>query len=605
MAQEFVQIRQSPAGWSFVHNGKPFYSMGVTTVLAVDEPPKNRVDRGHYDGLAAHGGDMSAWVRHTTARLHEWGFNTLGGWCSDEIVRGSDLYFTKVLSFGYGGTVGNDRLCDVWSAAYAAAISDWAVKEVLPLANEPRLLGYFTNNELNWNGEHGWPTDTNDTLLDRYLRLSDDAPGRKHLLEWLRRFFKDDFAKFREAFECDAASWTELSRVHRVKPARFVLAQRVKYAWPGEVAERYFTLCEKAIRQHDKHHLILGCRFAASGIVSVIESQGRHCDVISINRYEKSGHAPLDTLNRVHALTGKPILLTEYGWRAKENRSGLKNSRGVDVTVPTQKDRAERLEQYMRGCMERPFVLGMHWFQHHDEPTNGRFDGEDSNYGLVDQKDRPYEELTTAFTKLQRELQPGKKRGAFDPSTPKGWDENASLAVAAGKFTQTVSFLPAANQRGRVITSSDGANGARITVQPGNQGAWNCIFNNGTGWGTAPGFSAPPDAHLAGAKKLRIRLQAPKDLLWRVLITEDGANQAAHSGRDGADGESFTTQTQRGTGEAQDFTVWLEDLQLRWEYGNQQGNHRIDLQALDNIAIALPEVGKSGEVRIFAIEFTP
>ncbi len=604
-AQEFVQVRQSPEGWSFVQNGKPFYSMGVTTVLAVDEPPKNREDRGHYDGLAAHGSDASAWVKHTSKRLHEWGFNTLGGWCSDDIVKGSDLYFTKVLGFGYGGTVGNDRLCDVWSDAYAAAISDWAVKEVLPLANEPRLLGYFTNNELNWHGEYGWPTDTNDTLFDRYLKLPDDALGRTHLLEWLHRYFKEDFAKFREAFVCDAASWSELSRVHLLKPARFMFAQRVKYAWAGEVAERYFTLCEKAIRRHDTHHLILGCRFAASSIVSVIEAQGRHCDVIAINRYEKSGHAPLGTLNGVYALTGKPILITEYGWRAQDNRSGLKNTRGVDVTVPTQRDRALRLEEYMRGCMDRPFVLGMHWFQHHDEPTNGRFDGEDSNYGLVDQKDQPYEELTTAFTKLQREMQPGMKRGTIDPNTPKGWDENTPLAVAIGDFKQAVSLLPAADQRSRVLTSCDSEHGAKISMQPGEQGAWICTFSNGTGWGTAPGFSAPPDAHLAGAKKLRIRLQAPKDLLWRVIITEDGVHQAPHNGRAGADGESFTTETQRGTGESLDFIVWLEDLQLRWEYGNQSGNHRIDLQALDSISIGLPEAGKSGEVRILAIELTP
>jgi hypothetical protein len=40
-----------------------------------------------------------------------------------------------------------------------------------------------------------------------------------------------------------------------------------------------------------------------------------------------------------------------------------------------------------------------HWFEWVDEPKEGRFDGEDSNYGLVDIQDRPYQEFVEAVRK--------------------------------------------------------------------------------------------------------------------------------------------------------------------------------------------------------------
>jgi agarase len=47
-----------------------------------------------------------------------------------------------------------------------------------------------------------------------------------------------------------------------------------------------------------------------------------------------------------------------------------------------------------------PEAVGYHWFQFVDEPKQGRFDGEDSNYGLVDVQDHPYQEFVDAVTKI-------------------------------------------------------------------------------------------------------------------------------------------------------------------------------------------------------------
>jgi hypothetical protein len=47
-----------------------------------------------------------------------------------------------------------------------------------------------------------------------------------------------------------------------------------------------------------------------------------------------------------------------------------------------------------------PYIVGADWFQYFDEPSYGRGDGENYNFGLVDIHDQPYKPLT----KTSREL---------------------------------------------------------------------------------------------------------------------------------------------------------------------------------------------------------
>jgi hypothetical protein len=52
-----------------------------------------------------------------------------------------------------------------------------------------------------------------------------------------------------------------------------------------------------------------------------MEACGRYCDVISVNHYSKSGVFNEQLVGNIAALSGKPILITEFSWRAMENRS--------------------------------------------------------------------------------------------------------------------------------------------------------------------------------------------------------------------------------------------------------------------------------------------
>jgi hypothetical protein len=55
-----------------------------------------------------------------------------------------------------------------------------------------------------------------------------------------------------------------------------------------------------------------------------------------------------------------------------------------------------------------PFVVGFHWFQFHDEPTNGRKDGESCNFGFVDLEDRVYDDLARAAARANARVLKGR-----------------------------------------------------------------------------------------------------------------------------------------------------------------------------------------------------
>ena len=82
---------------------------------------------------------------------------------------------------------------------------------------------------------------------------------------------------------------------------------------------------------------------------------------------------------------------------AMENRSGNPNSSSQFPVVATQADRAVSTKNSLDAFMRLNYVVGADWFQYYDEPSHGRYDGENYNFGLVDIENQPYGELISVF----------------------------------------------------------------------------------------------------------------------------------------------------------------------------------------------------------------
>ena len=94
----------------------------------------------------------------------------------------------------------------------------------------------------------------------------------------------------------------------------------------------------------------------------------------------------------------KPCLISKVSFRGDD--SGLPNANGGGPRVASQIEHAQCFERYVTAALRKPPVVGYHWFEHADQPAEGRFDGENSNFGTVTIRDEVYAELTETMTRV-------------------------------------------------------------------------------------------------------------------------------------------------------------------------------------------------------------
>jgi hypothetical protein len=336
--------------WLVTPEGNGFFSKGVDNVSYYPEAKSSPKPPA----------DTAAWAKMAAGQLHEWNFNTAGAWSARELYMTGIVYAPVI---DVAASVQKDvwlkgGVVDYFGEAFQAAADRVAEAKCTPHAGDPRLLGYFTDNELRW----GKDWRSGDSLLESYLKMPESAAGFQKASELLKR------------------------RGHTAGN----LTDDDKSEFLGMVADEYARVTSEAIRRHDPNHLVLGCRFAGYPGDNAVRAVGKYFDVISYHSY--SANAPVERLEQVAKLSGKPVMITEFSFKAMD--SGLPNTKGAAKVVPTQQDRADGFARYVEALAAIPACVGYHWFEYRDEPMEGRFDGENSNYGVVHMDFTPWDVLT-------------------------------------------------------------------------------------------------------------------------------------------------------------------------------------------------------------------
>ncbi len=374
----FRVARGDGAFWLADPDGGRFLSKGVNTVRFDQDNIRNSARVPYAEACRAKYGSVEAWRAAAAARLKAWGFNTLGSW-SDEPVAGAvpaPLAVTPNLDLGMSfAWETNDRnpgaprqhFPDVFDPAFEAHVQARAREFCAPHRGQANIIGWFIDNELRWGPDWRGPEE----LLPLFLSLSPATPGRVAAEKFLRARRGNG-----EAFDkADCETFVAL------------------------LAERYFALTVAAIKSADPEHLVLGARFALPPAHVVIDAAAAHVDVISFNCYD-----PLPDAALAHYVaTGKPCLIGEFSFRAED--SGLPNTGGAGPKVATQAERAGAFRRYVTAALRERTLVGYHWFEHADQPAEGRFDGENSNFGTVTIEDRVYDELTGIMTAINAEAE--------------------------------------------------------------------------------------------------------------------------------------------------------------------------------------------------------
>jgi len=372
-------------------------------------------------------GDRDRWRTAVAQRLTRWGFNTLGAW-SDELVAvagASPLAITPTLDLGRSHVWLNvsgppeeirQDFPDIFDPTFERHVRARAQDICAARREDKHIIGWFIDNELCWGPDWRGPEE----LLALFLNLAMDSPGRVAALDWLRKRHAD-FEKFNSVWRTPADSWDRLYRSGRItapfyrkppyeraaadedganrdEPRRSLFFDDCE-RFCADIAARYFSLTSAAIKAADPNHLLLGCRFAYVPPPAVLGAAARHNDVISFNCYGLDPKPVMD----IYAATGKPCLIGEFSFRAAD--SGLPNTEGAGPVVSTQTERAACFRRYVVSALRQPALIGYHWFEHADQPPEGRFDGENSNFGTVTVNDDVYDELTRAMTSVNADAE--------------------------------------------------------------------------------------------------------------------------------------------------------------------------------------------------------
>lgn len=359
--------------WLRDPDGHPFLHLAVNSVS-----PKSTF--GSAEAFAEKFGSEEVWAERTAELLRSLGFNGTGSWTADDLLaRASpevrpaytpNSNFMSAYGRARGGTYQlpghtgypNDAIF-VFDPEFET-FCDERAQRLAATANDPWLLGHFTDNEMPLGPE----------VLDGYLRLPETDPGNVAAREWLAEqgITREDVTDaLREAFR-------------------------------GFVADRYFAIVTRAIRKYDPNHLILGSRFYGSekNSEAVFRAAGKHLDVVSVNVYSE-WTPDYDRFARWTEWSGRPVLATE--WYAKGVDSGMKNSSGAGWTVPTQRDRGWFYQNFTLGLLEMGTCVGWHWFKYMDNnPLDTTVDpsNRDSNKGMLTAQYEPYVPLVDAMREL-------------------------------------------------------------------------------------------------------------------------------------------------------------------------------------------------------------
>jgi hypothetical protein len=408
--------------WLIDPLGAPTLSIGVDNVVYAGDRIRGTGPSPYLQAVERIYPDRSAWDRRAVDRLRAWGFNTLGAWSDPELV---DLHTPYTVILDFAAASGADwlrgRPVDVYDPRFEDTAREIARREATSRAHDPMLIGYFSDNELWWGPD--WRR--RDTMLASYLSLPVDAPGRKRALAFLQERY---------------GSVERLGRAWRVTIPDFagVPPRASTHAYRADaeaflemVAFRYFMVSAQAIRAADQHHLYLGARFAGLPPDAVLRAS-RQVDAVSVNLYNRD---PRPAVMHIFAITGRPVLVSEFSFRALD--SGSPNTVGAGPWVFSQWGRARAYERYVVRLASLPEAIGYHWFRWADEPREGRADGENSNYGLVTLTDAPYAEFVTAITAANRaavHVHRGMQTGTlFSRQSPwQAWNPRAILDVLLG-----------------------------------------------------------------------------------------------------------------------------------------------------------------------------
>ena len=263
----FYRLEKSDGRWRLMDpEGERFFSIGLNHI----DPSTLRYPENIHIWREKYGNSMERWLKESVRpNLLDWGFNCVG-W-NQEVVSNQpsnhrhsrhftfeeyqwlDLPYCHQLPFGdFHQWEAETRNPDFFSDGFADWCDHVAREHCVPLANDPKLIGYF------------------------YIDCPTWLHVRKHNA-WKGPIF-------------------DVSKLDSVAGREELTA----------IASQYYRVTHEAVRRYDPNHLILGDRYEANALLTmeVIEGARDFVDVLSFQDFRN----PVEHLADWHEKSGMPVL---------------------------------------------------------------------------------------------------------------------------------------------------------------------------------------------------------------------------------------------------------------------------------------------------------
>lgn len=384
------------ARWWFVNpEGKLFFSLGMNCVNFGEEttvkgreclfqwlPPgaakSGKVNFFKLNLQRKYGADwQDDFMDVTFRRLKMWGFNTLGNWCDPAFYQAEKMPYTRSLGYRRPPLIHPScQLPDFFHPDFEENLKEGFAKGVETSLDDPLLIGYFVDNELQWDTWDNDGLDDKATVARAALASPVGTPARERFIQQLRSKYQT-IEEINKAWKIDWEGWDQTAEL---KNSQFTAAAKEDCrVFLGSMAEHYYLSVSKAVREADPNHLYLGSRLAQRPL-EVVAAAAKYCDVISFNCYDDTlEQKKWSFLNQIK----KPAMIGEFHFSAPDQ--GMFPGR---KTRATQTEKFRSFLEYTKSSIKIDSVIGVHWFQYIDQPLTGRwFDGECFPIGFISESD--------------------------------------------------------------------------------------------------------------------------------------------------------------------------------------------------------------------------
>lgn len=403
----FFRVGKSTQGrWWFINaDDKPFFYKGVTSV----NPEYPLVYSLFLN--EKYGKERTAFRETALRRLQSWNFNALGGWTAP-LFWDRGMPYTVILDFvKVTPPIKNEYiyLPDVFDPEWLKQIDAKAKNVATPIAKSKQLVGYFTDNELNWaqaqtpdrkvNPSLLLTADARLSLLQIFLSLEETQPGYKAAWDFILKRHSNSLEQLARDWQVEITSKETIKQWTDEKKAivsESYLADEA--AFSKELASRYFQETSAAIHRYDPNHLILGCRFGEPPGKSIFAAiKHPWVDVVSANNYR---FAMYDRIDIYYQGTQLPILNGEFSWGHKVfSDRPLPNEpeSGISLTERMVRNGEESLKK----ALTHPGLVGYTWYRWVDLPGNTP----PISVGLLNLNDEPNRLHTDLLKKINSQAE--------------------------------------------------------------------------------------------------------------------------------------------------------------------------------------------------------